>query len=182
MSTEINFDGALVPVRELAVTATVGHFATPRLGWSVGAGGLVAGSIEGRDLGGGATVAGAISWLPVYEQPSRPFVAFNASLSGALARAVGDDGASHWWSPWDLRVGVMVGKTLAGRVVPYATARAFGGPVFWHRAGADVVGGDRRHVTVGAGLTVRLPARLDLSVEVMPLGEHSATGALTLHF
>jgi hypothetical protein len=54
MSTEIDFDGALVPVRELATTATLGHFATPRLGWTITAGAIVGGSIEGRPLDGGA--------------------------------------------------------------------------------------------------------------------------------
>jgi hypothetical protein len=181
MSTEIVFDGVRVPVRELAITATLGHFATPRLGWSVTAGALAGGTIEGRDLGAGATVSGSLSWLPVYERPRRPFVAFSASLGTSLARAIADDGALHWWSPWDLRGGVMVGKTF-GPVVPYAAARVFGGPVFWHRAGGGVIGGDRRHVTVGAGMTVRLPDRIDLTIEVMPLGEHSAAGALTLHF
>jgi hypothetical protein len=182
MSTEIVFDGARVPVRELAITATLGHFATPRLGWTITAGGIAAGSIEGRDLDGGATIAGALSWLPVYERPRRPFVSLSLSLGSALARGTTDDGVKAWWSAWDLRGGVMVGKTFAGHVVPYAAARVFGGPVFWRRGGQGVIGGDRRHVTVGAGLTVRLPARMDLSVEAMPLGEQSLSGGLTLHF
>jgi len=182
MSTEINFDGALVPVRELATTATLGHFATPRLGWTITAGAIVAGSIEGRDLDGGATIAGALSWLPVYEKPRRPFVAFSVSLGTALARGTADDGVRAWFSAWDLRGGALIGKTLAGHFVPYAAVRVFGGPVFWRRGGDDVVGGDRRHVTLGAGITIRLPARMDLSAECMPLGEHSLSGALTLHF
>ena len=138
-------------------------------------------SIEGRDLAGGAAMGATLTWLAVYERPRRPFVGATASLSTALARATSDDGSSRLWSAWDLRAGVMVGKTLAGHVVPYAAARAFGGPVFWRRGGARVTGGDRYHVTAGAGLTVRLPHRLDLSVEVMPLGERSATAGATWH-
>jgi len=42
-----------------------------------------------------------------------------------------------------------------------------------------VVGGDRYHVTVGAGLVVRLPRDADLSAEVMPLGERSASLGFT---
>ena len=52
---------------------------------------------------------------------------------------------------FDLRGGVTVGKTFAERWVPYASVRAFAGPVMWHRAGEDVTGGDRYHVTAGAG-------------------------------
>ena len=182
MSTEIVFGDARVPVRELAITASVGHFATPRLGWSIDAGGVADGSIEGRAIDGGATIAGALSWLPVYEKPRRPFVSLSLSLGTALIRGTADDNVKAWWSAWDLRGGAMIGKTIAKHFVPYAAARVFGGPVFWRRGGASVVGGDRRHVTVGAGITVRLPARLDLTVEVMPLGEQSAAGALTIHF
>lgn len=182
MSTEIVFDGVRVPVRELAFTATLGHFASPRLGWTITAGALAGGTIEGRDLDPGVTISGALSWLPVYERPRRPFVSLSLSLGTSLSRAITDDGSRAWWSPWDLRGGVLVGKTLAKRFVPYVAARVFGGPVFWRRGGAGVVGGDRRHVTAGVGLTVRLPARMDLSVEAMPLGEQSLSGGLTLHF
>jgi hypothetical protein len=175
------FGGVRVPVREYASTVTVGHFATPRFGWSVGAGAILGGSVEGRDMSPGATIAAALSWLPIYERAHRPFVSLSASISGGLARAVTDTGARAWWSPWDLRGGVLAGKTF-GPFVPYIAARVFGGPVFWTRGGDSVIGGDRWHVTAGAGATIRLPARLDLSVEVMPLGEQSAAGALTIHF
>lgn len=174
--------GAPLALDETTVTATLAHFASPRLGWSVTAGGVVAGSIEGRPMRGGATLAAAISWLPVYESARRPFVAVTASLGTALARATADDGRTHTWSAWDVRGGVMVGKTFAGHLVPYLAARVFGGPVFWYRAGASVTGTDRYHVTAGAGLTLRLPARLEVSLEYMPFGEYSASGAVTWRF
>ena len=182
MSTLIVFDGTRVPLRESAVTATLGHFATPRFGWSVTAGGIVAGSVEDRAIHGGVTVAGAVTWLAVYEQASRPFVAVTGSLGTALIRAIADDNRTYSWSAWDLRGGAIVGKTFAKRVVPYLAARAFGGPVFWHRNNASVVGSDRYHVTAGLGVTVRLPSRVDLTLEGMPLGEQSASGGVTLHF
>ncbi len=182
MSTTIVFGDAHVALRETAATVTLGHFDHPRFGWSVTAGGIVAGSIGGRDVHGGATVAGVASWLPVYEHARRPFVALTASLGTALVRGTADDGSAHLWSAWDLRGGASVGKTLWGHLVPYVSARVFGGPVFWHLAGAGVTGSDRYHVTAGAGLTVRLPARLDATIEAMPLGEQSASGAITWHF
>ena len=72
----------------------------------------------------------------------------------------------------------MVGKTF-GVFTPYAAARAFGGPVGWTLAGEEATGSDAHHYTVGAGLTARPGRRLDLSLEVMPLGEQSATAAAT---
>jgi hypothetical protein len=181
MSTTIVFDGARLALRETALTATAGHFATSRLGWSMTGGGVVTGSIEGRDVRGGATLGGSVSWLPVYERTRRPFVACSASLGTALIRGTADDGSSRLWSAWDLRAGATAGKTFAHTLVPYAAVRVFGGPVFWHRDGASVIGSDRYHVTAGVGLTLRLPARLDVTLEAMPLGEQSATAGVTLH-
>ena len=182
MSTTIVFSDVHVALRETAATVTVGNFATARFGWSITAGGVVAGSIDGRDTHGGATLGGSLSWLPIYERPSRPFVAVAASLGTALIRGTADDTSARLWSAWDIRGGAIVGKTFARHVVPYLAARVFGGPVFWHRAGASAIGGDRYHVTGGLGLTVRLPARFDVTLEVMPLGEQSATAGLTWHF
>jgi hypothetical protein len=64
----------------------------------------------------------------------------------------------------------------------YAAARVFGGPVWWYRNGGGVVGTDQWHFTIGAGTTIRLPHRLDLSLEAMPLGEQSAAAAITAHW
>lgn len=180
-STQIKFDDARVPVEQFAATATVGHFSTPRLGWSLTAGGVLGGRIEDRDISGGATVSATLSWLPVYERPARPFVALTGTFGAAFARALADDGMTRSWTALDARGGVTVGKTFAERWVPYVAARAFGGPVFWHRAGGDVTGGDRYHVTAGAGLIVRLPRSLDVTLEGMPLGEQSAALGVTLH-
>jgi hypothetical protein len=179
-STDIDFGSTRLSVQQLAATASVGNFPSPRLGWSVTAGGVVAGKIGDADISSGATASGTVSWLPVYERPSRPFVAVTASLGVGFARAPVDQMAHSWWA-FDARGGVAVGKTLADHWVPYLAARAFGGPVLWRIAGADVTGNDRYHVTLGAGLTVRLPRSLDVTLEGMPLGERSAALGVTLH-
>ena len=168
-----------IAIEELGAAATIGRFPSPRLGWTATAGGVLAGHIDGRDIAGGATAAGTVNWLPLYESPRRPFIAVTGSLGTSYVRATADDLQRHRWWAFDLRAGAMVGKTLWDRVVPYAAVRVFGGPVLWTLAGADVVGGDRYHVTVGAGLVVRLPRDADLSAEVMPLGERSASLGFT---
>jgi hypothetical protein len=179
-STDIDFGATRLAVEQLATTASVGNFPSPRFGWSVTAGGVVAGKIGDVDITGGATASGTVSWLPVYESRSRPFVAVTASFGVGFARAPVDQMPHSWWA-FDARGGVAVGKTLGEHWVPYLAARGFGGPVYWRIAGADVSGNDRYHVTAGAGLTVRLPRSLDLTAEGMPLGERSAALGLTLH-
>lgn len=180
-STQIVFDGMRLPVEQRAATATVGNFPSPRLGWSVTAGGILGGRIDGHDISGGATLVGTLSWLPVYERPGRPFLALTASFGGGFARAPSDDMMTHSWWAFDARGGVTVGKTFAGRWVPYASGRVFGGPVFWNHGGAGVTGSDRYHVTFGGGLIVRLPGSVDVTLEGMPLGEQSAALGVTLH-
>lgn len=179
-STTIDFDAMRVSVEQLAVTATVGRFATPRFGWTASAGGILGGTIDDRTVTGGATIAGSINWLIVYERERRPFVALTGSLGTSYVRAIADDLRHRTWWAIDARAGAMVGKTFADRWVPYAAARVFGGPVFWELSGASATGNDRYHVTLGAGLIVRLPRDADISVEVMPLGEQSAALGVTL--
>jgi len=81
----------------------------------------------------------------------------------------------------DARLAAMIGKSF-GPVVPFLGARAFGGPVSWRLAGQSVMGGDAHHYAVGAGLSVRLPARLELFAEAMPLGERSATAGVSVRY
>ena len=178
-ATTIVFDSMGVAIEQLGASATLGHFGSPRLGWTASAGGVFWGRIDDRDIAGGASVAGTVNWLPLYESPRRPFIAVTGSAGTEYLRATADDLQRHRWWAFDLRAGVMVGKTLWDRVVPYAALRVFGGPVLWTLAGQDVVGGDRYHVTFGAGLVVRLPRDADVSAEIMPLGERSASLGFT---
>ncbi|MEZ4361343.1 MAG: hypothetical protein R3B48_14250 [Kofleriaceae bacterium] len=100
-------------------------------------------------------------------------MAVTGNASFALARGVADDSRTRTWFATDLRLGAMVGKSLLdNRLVLHAATRVFGGPVSWRRANEDVVGGDRYHITAGAGATWHAGA-LSLSMEVMPLGEQS---------
>jgi hypothetical protein len=79
------------------------------------------------------------------------------------------------WIAYDVRAGVMVGKTIGERFVPFASARAYGGPVDWKLGGEDVIGSDKYHYTVGLGATYRIPGKVSLFAEVLGLGEKSAS-------
>jgi hypothetical protein len=179
LSTDVDFDDVRVAVEQQVVTATLGNFATPRFGWSIGAGAVVGGTIAGRDVAGGATLGGTLTWLPVYESKRRPFVGFTTSLGVAIVRANDDTNQTRSWSAIDIRGGVMAGKTF-GRLVPYVAARAFGGPVIWRSAGERVVGFDRYHLTLGGGLVIRLPRNFNVTLEAMPLGEQSLAAGTTV--
>lgn len=180
--SEVVFGDVRVPFQFLTVSASLGRFATPRAGWTASASGILGGEIEGRDVEGGAALGAAYTYLPVFEGERRPFVALSGTASVALARAIADDGLTRSWTGLDLRLGAMVGKSFFdGRLVGYAAARGFAGPVFWRRSNEDVTGGDRYHVTAGLGLAWTISPRLTLSAEAMPLGERAYSGGLTIN-
>lgn len=161
------------------VMAQAAYQATPRLVVALGLGAVVDGTIADGDIAPGPAASASASWLALLETERRPFILAGLSLAYSRATAVADDGMEHTLTAADARIGAMVGKTF-GAFTPYAAARFFGGPVGWTIAGDDATGTDANHYTVGAGLTVRPGRRFDLSVEAMPLGEQSATAAVTL--
>jgi hypothetical protein len=182
--TRLVFDDVEVEARQLTIGASAGRFATPRFGVTLSVGALVAGTIDGRDLGPGAQAAVGVSWLARREQKRKPwpFVLLTGTFAGVHADAEADDGDASY-TALDGRIGVAAGKTFRkGKLTAYATARAFGGPVWWRQGGEAVTGSDAYHVTVGAGLTYRVPGVLDVGAELMPLGEQSATASVTFHF
>lgn len=181
--TTLLLGAARVAAEQVTVGASVGRFVDPRRGWTLSLGALVAGRIEGRPLGPGVQAAVAGSWLVRRERrrSAWPFVLLTGSLAGVVASGEASDGDARY-AAVDLRLGGAAGRSLAGgRLTVYGAARVFGGPVSWRRDGERVVGGDRWHVTAGAGLTVRIPGVADLGLEALPLGEQGATVSVTAH-
>jgi hypothetical protein len=179
-SSVIEFGGDGVPFTLVTATASAGKFSTPRVGYSLSATGVLDGEIDARDIRGGGAVGAAFTYLPVYEKERRPFVALTGNGSVALVRAVADDDETRSWLAVDVRVGAMVGKSFfEGQLMLHAAVRGFGGPVSWRRGGEDVTGGDRYHVTAGAGVSLHASQRLSVSIEAMPLGEQSYAAGVT---
>jgi len=161
------------------VMAQAAYQMSPRTVIALGLGAVIGGEMAEGDISPGPAGSASFSWLALLETERRPFVLLGISLAGTRASAISDDGMDHTLTAADVRAGVMAGKTL-GAFTPYAAARGFGGPVGWTLAGEDATGEDAHHYTVGAGLTVRPGRRFDLALEVMPLGEQSATASATL--
>ena len=66
------------------------------------------------------------------------------------------------------------GKVFWGAVGPYATARAFGGPILWKLDGRSVTGTDDYHVQLGFGVVAAVKG-LDVVAELVPIGERAVT-------
>ncbi len=104
-----------------------------------------------------------------------PFVLVSASLGAAISWTREENVASpptETMTAFDGRVGVAVGKSIAGVVSPYLVARAFGLPVLWNIDGRNVTGTDANHYQLGLGAAVRI-GKADLDVEGVPLGEQA---------
>jgi hypothetical protein len=150
-----------------------------------GAGAGVGGLIVSRDarykVTPGWLVTGTWSRRLADGTGKKPFlligVAFGAS--GATTRrelAMTEESASLY--ALDIRAALTVGKTFWSTLSPYASVRAFGGPVFWSHAGKSIVGSDTHHYQVALGMAMALPRGFDLFVDGAPLGERAlAIGA-----
>ena len=116
-----------------------------------------------------------------------PFVVLTSALSFNLtstrheAAGAANEG-SVAYRAFDLRVGALVGLTLADRFRPYALVRAFGGPVYWRYQGNPVTGTDAYHVQLGGGMSVAAFGGFAVFAEGVPLGERGASGGAALAF
>jgi hypothetical protein len=189
--TEIAFDDRDTEIEQVSLVATAGYHWGPRWGLSGSVGAILGGSTDvmsagsdSGDVGAGILASVSGSWLARYEGDRAPFLLLTASIGVSTTTAVADDGESHRLTSGDGRLGVMAGKTFfeSQWLVAFATARLFGGPVVWHLAGDTTTGGDTHHYTVGGGLMLRLPKRLTVFIEGMPLGEQSASAGVTASF
>lgn len=178
-STTIVFEGDQeVDVEQASVSATLGYQVSTRTGIVGTAGGILGGTVDygaEGDVGTGVVASIGVSYLALFESESRPFVLGSLTLGHSRTSAVSDDMERHDWTAYDLRAGIMVGKTFAERFVPFATARVFAGPASWRLGGQDVLGGDKYHYTVGAGATYRIPGKLDFFAQALGLGEKSVS-------
>ncbi len=145
----------------------------------------VGAAIDGRltvdgvrsDLGAGPLGTVGVAYRIVDGEGWVPFVLAGGTLS---ASSVGThtrffDGRTEdaRLTAVDMRASITVGEVFANALVPYVTARGFGGPIFWTRDGADVVGSDKFHYQLGAGLLVTA-GWFDAYLELVPLGERAA--------
>ena len=105
----------------------------------------------------------------------RVFVMLTSSLSFSAARTRLGDAATVGYQALDLRLGGEVGVQLAQVFRPYALARVFGGPVFWHYQERAVTGSDTHHYQLGAGMALRLSKSFNAFAEGVPLGERAVS-------
>lgn len=82
---------------------------------------------------------------------------------------------SSFFYAFDVRVGLIVGKTFWDTLSPYAAVRGFGGPILWSYGGNTLFGDDLYHFQLGGGLVTALAHGFDVFVEGVPLGERAVT-------
>lgn len=166
-------DGTTPRLEQLAVSASLEYRVSDRI-TLVGAGGaLIMGQLGDAPTTPGGVGSLAISMLLLEQGTWSPFLQFSGSLALSTMRA-----ADTNYVAIDFRAGLAAGWTLFERFTPYAVVRAFGGPVFYGSA----TGTDAYHVQLGAGFVVGLPLGLDLSAEIIPLGEQRVTAGLGFSF
>ena len=182
--TTIEFEGETeVDMEQASVSAIVGYQLSTKVGLVASVGGILGGKVKhttSEDMGKGALASLTVTYLPLFETDTRPFLLGSFTLGGSRTNAVSDDGRRHDWTAADGRLGLMMGKTFAERYVPFVAARVFAGPVAWKLGGESASGSDVNKYTVGFGGSYRIPGKLDVFAELLALGERSASFGLSL--
>jgi hypothetical protein len=181
-STGLRFSGERHFTEERHVSlVTLDYRPARRATFSMGAGAFLGGHLSTggvqADFSPGFVGVLAGSWRLWDQGRVGPFALLTGQLSYASTRAL-----EAAYNAFDLRAGLVLGTTLWRALTPYVAARAFGGPVLWHYAGASVSGTDTHHYQVAAGLAVLVWRRLDLFAEGVPLGERGLVAGAGLSF
>jgi len=182
-STRLRFsDGLYADQVRYAALATVAYLPLEKLVLQVGAGAAFGGSLTVPDgvhrFSPGPTLLLGADWSAFDD--GRYFLLLTSSFSLATARTQASGEGSVGYQAFDLRLGAEFGIELARIFRPYAVARLFGGPVFWHYQGQAVTGTDTHHYQLGAGLALRVSKALNLFAEGVPLGEQAVAAGVGL--
>jgi hypothetical protein len=184
-STSLRFSGGLhADETRAAALARLAYSVSPRVTIHFGAGSAFGGHLalpDGiHDFDAGPTAQVGASWQVL---TGRPFVILTSLLSlSAATTSLQNTQESIGYEAFDLRIGAVAGLTVFDIVSPYALARVFGGPVFWHYQGRAVTGTDVSHYQVGAGVAVAVARQMEIFAEGVPLGERALAAGLSIAF
>jgi hypothetical protein len=155
--------------------ASLAYLPPPRLLFEAGVGATLGGSLAlpagTYDFSPGPTASVGADWR-VFDN-RRTFVLLTSGLSFSASRTHLAEQPSVGYEAFDLRLGGQLGVTIANVFQPYAVARAFGGPVYWHYLGNAVTGTDTHHYQIGAGAGLRVSRLVSVLVEGIPIGERA---------
>jgi hypothetical protein len=178
--TELSFSGSVEPdiFEQMVVVAAGRQIAAA---WSVrlAAGAILDGTLshDGRshDVAAGWLVSASAAHRWTFGASQRFFATASVTAGWSSASTREDMGAagSIGLSAGDVRVGALMGVTLANRFAPYVMARGFGGPVIWQLDGQDITGTDQHHYQLGVGSSISLPFHTSALIDVSVLGERS---------
>ena len=161
-------------------------------GLRFGAGGVVAGELTPTrapqrgtaSFGPGAGAYLGIAKTIVDETTYFPSLQLGVTASGTRAATRGPaPGEAPSFTAFDARGSATLSKTFFHALVPYVAGRGFGGPVYYHYAGAKVTGTDLYKYQLALGCSVALrPLRLDAFFEGVPKGERGLSAGLGMTF
>lgn len=186
-STRISFsDGQKADVDRQLVSSSLEYRVNDAWTLQFAGGLLLSGSLRfptaRHAFAGGASLALGASYRLVSEKGALPFVGLTATLGYATANTHERFAPTIGYNAFDLRLGGIVGKSIADVVTIYAAARLFGGPIFWKLQNDAVTGTDIYKYQVGAGASIVLARRVDFFVEGVVLGERLVTAGLGVSY
>lgn len=183
------FDGKTrVSIERRAALATYERRLSSQWTLQFAAGAIATGSLNvggnWHSFGPGWSAGVSGSYRVLDGRGAKPFLLFGGTLAfaGAQTRSEKTNAPEIGYLAGDLRLSVVVGKTIFQRLSPYALVRGFGGPIWWQINGKNVVGTDAYKFQIGAGLAISIPRGLDVFIEGVPLGEKALSTGLGYSF
>lgn len=168
------------------VAAALEYRVSDRIALQAGLASLVSGYLalprSRHEFAGGLSLSLSGSYRLLEEKGLWPFLGLTATLGFATAKTFEPRSATVAYNAFDLRVGALVGKTVADVLTLYAAGRVFGGPIFWRNEGARVTGTDIYKYQVGGGASLALWRRIDVFVEGIALGEQMLSAGLGVSY
>jgi len=187
LRTDLVLDGTRQHLEEASVAAAF-TYRLSTVSFQLSLGALLGGSLDGAlgnyDLQPGVVSSASLGLTMLDGTGPRPYLGFTATLGVATAQthSTSDPTDRPRFTALDLRAAVVFGKQLFGFWLPYLGAATFGGPVWFAAGGQPHTGSDRYHYRLSAGSSFRLPAHLEVFVEVGFLGEQNLLGGLGWSF
>jgi hypothetical protein len=177
--TELSFIGGPDSSMERrAVTAGLSYRYSDKITLQASLGATLGGALmydrERYSFDPGWLASASVSWKMVGEKRNDSFLLVGLAFAASGGPTKDVKGIAESMYAADFRISLIGGKTFYDVLSPYLVVRAFGGPILWEHKGEPLIGGDKYHFQVGAGVVAALPGHFDVFAEGIPLGERAS--------
>ena len=177
VKSRLRFEGDLdADLQQHALLASVGYRWTPDTSAQASAGSVLSGTLtaSGTEHTLQTGFVGSLQLTHQWLEPGKTFLLTSFAFGFSNNDSVAPSGEVAPLMAYDARISAQYGWAVLDGLRPFLLLRAFGGPVAWRESGEDLVGADRDHYALGAGVLWQLD-RLGVALSGAALGERGVS-------